>query len=203
MGVLGYSPDMDDLVKAALVKWPNVPACFGWLGLDARGQWWMRDDAAQRCGPFGSNSPGAKGSVLRHDKLIEFIGRNYDVEPDGPLSGAWFFQNGPQKVYVELESTPWIWRVSKHSNSFEITSHTGQPVHLESCHLCERGWLYLLTDVGFGLIHSQDVFVAAQAIESGAWEPVLVNSTQLEALFGFARSPQSRHNELAFSPMRR
>ena len=35
---------MDDMVLAALKKWPNVPACRGWLGLDARGQWWMRDD---------------------------------------------------------------------------------------------------------------------------------------------------------------
>ncbi len=28
---------MDDIVKAAIAKWPNVPNCFGWLGLDARG----------------------------------------------------------------------------------------------------------------------------------------------------------------------
>ena len=39
---------MDDIVKAALVKWPNVPHCHGWLGLDARGQWFMRDDRCQR-----------------------------------------------------------------------------------------------------------------------------------------------------------
>ncbi|MFM7971511.1 MAG: DUF2946 family protein, partial [Betaproteobacteria bacterium] len=25
---------MDDIVKAALKKWPNVPACYGWLALD-------------------------------------------------------------------------------------------------------------------------------------------------------------------------
>ncbi|MFB0914815.1 MAG: DUF2946 family protein, partial [Burkholderiaceae bacterium] len=28
---------MDDLVKQAMAKWPNVPNCFGWLGLSARG----------------------------------------------------------------------------------------------------------------------------------------------------------------------
>lgn len=28
---------MDDIVKQAMVKWPNVPDCYGWLGLDARG----------------------------------------------------------------------------------------------------------------------------------------------------------------------
>ena len=30
---------MDDIVKAALKKWPNVPHCYGWLALDARGDW--------------------------------------------------------------------------------------------------------------------------------------------------------------------
>ena len=44
---------MDDIVKQALAKWPNVPDCYGWLGLDARGNWYMRDDAAQAAGPFG------------------------------------------------------------------------------------------------------------------------------------------------------
>ena len=27
---------MDEIVKAALKKWPNVPHCHGWLALDAR-----------------------------------------------------------------------------------------------------------------------------------------------------------------------
>ncbi|MEN9551441.1 MAG: hypothetical protein RI896_1382, partial [Pseudomonadota bacterium] len=65
---------MDDLVKQAMAKWPNVPDCYGWLGLDERGHWYLRDDAAQASGSFQS---GAKGSLLRHDKLIEFIHRNY------------------------------------------------------------------------------------------------------------------------------
>jgi len=37
---------MDEIVKQALAKWPNVPHCTGWLLLDRRGQWRMRDDAA-------------------------------------------------------------------------------------------------------------------------------------------------------------
>ena len=62
---------MDEIVKAALAKWPNVPHCHGWLGLDARGQWYMRDDRTQAAGPF----PRSKGSLLQHDKLIAFIHR--------------------------------------------------------------------------------------------------------------------------------
>ena len=41
---------MDDIVKQAMVKWPNVPHCYGWLGLDARGNWYMRDDKLQAAG---------------------------------------------------------------------------------------------------------------------------------------------------------
>ena len=94
---------MDDIVKAALAKWPNVPHCYGWLGLDARGNWYMRDDKTQAQGPFVQS----KGSLLRHDKLIDFIQRNYEADAEG----RWFFQNGPQRVYVELEATPYIWRM--------------------------------------------------------------------------------------------
>ena len=43
---------MDDIVRAALKKWPNVPACHGWLALDARGDWYMRDERVQAAGPF-------------------------------------------------------------------------------------------------------------------------------------------------------
>ena len=94
---------MDDLVKQAMAKWPNVPDCYGWLGLDERGHWYLRDDAAQASGSFQS---GAKGSLLRHDKLIEFIHRNYARD----AQGAWYFQNGPQRVYVDLAATPFIAR---------------------------------------------------------------------------------------------
>jgi hypothetical protein len=122
---------MDDIVKQALAKWPNVPDCYGWLGLDARGNWFMRDDQAQAHGPFAGGSPASKGSQLKHDKLIEFIQRNY--EPDA--AGQWFFQNGPQRVYVELEATPLIWRIS---DDFSIHDHTGKPAHMQRCLLDEH-----------------------------------------------------------------
>ena len=60
---------MDDIVKQALAKWPNVPSCTGWLMLDRRGNWRMRDEAAQ-----ASGSPGVP---IRHEALLGFINRNY------------------------------------------------------------------------------------------------------------------------------
>jgi hypothetical protein len=90
--------NMDDIVKQAMAKWPNVPHCYGWLGLDARGGWRMRDDAAQQA--------GLAGDRLTNAALVGFINRNYARDQ----RGCWYFQNGPQRVYVNLEATPFIAR---------------------------------------------------------------------------------------------
>jgi Protein of unknown function (DUF2946) len=114
-------PSMDEIVKQALAKWPNVPHCTGWLLLDRRGQWRMRDDATQ--------AAGLPGDIIRHDALLGFINRNYAADDDG----QWFFQNGPQRVYVELGYTPWIVRLSEMDDvtdgaaagALRLTDHAG------------------------------------------------------------------------------
>jgi hypothetical protein len=171
---------MDDIVKQALAKWPNVPDCYGWLGLDERGDWYMRDDRVQTQGPFAQ----AKGSRLQHDKLIAFIGRNYAVD----AQGCWFFQNGPQRVYVELQDTPWVWRLQPDGS---VLAHTGQAARVQRCFVDERGRVYLDTEVGLGLVHSQDMAAAADAIEQGLWVLQDVEAATLPQRFGFVRSPQA------------
>ena len=160
---------MDDIVRKAMAKWPHVPHCFGWLGLDARGNWYLRDDRTQALGSFSSGVAGAKGSLLTHDKLIEFIQRNYSADQ----VGQWFFQNGPQRVYVELEATPWIWRLQPDGR---VLSHTGSPVQARECLLDESGKLYLVTDLGLGLVHSADMMLAADRVEAGVWVPASVST---------------------------
>lgn len=180
---------MDDIVKQALAKWPNVPDCYGWLGLDARGNWYMRDDRAQAAGAFAADDGGnaaSKGSLLRHDKLIDFIQRNYA----GDAAGQWFFQNGPQRVYVELQATPLIWRVES-GPAFDVTAHTGQPARVQRCLLDENGWLYLETDLGFGLVHTSDMDRAADAVEQGLWVPQNVQAGELPQRFAYVRSPRT------------
>ncbi|UTH72367.1 DUF2946 family protein [Chromobacterium sp. IIBBL 290-4] len=75
---------MDAIVLAAMAKWPNVPAVFGWLRLDARGQWWIKDER------------------LQHEGMVEFFNRNYSRDGQGRC----YVQNGPQKVYVQLDAAP-------------------------------------------------------------------------------------------------
>ena len=169
---------MDDIVKAALKKWPNVPACRGWLALDARGDWYMRDDRIQATGPF----PQVKGSRIDHDKLLAFIGRNYAHDD----AGCWFFQNGPQRVYVELESTPWIWRLQPDGR---VLTHTGIEATVQSSGLDEAGRLYLFTAIGPGLVHTADMALAADAVEQGRWTPDELACSELPQRFGFVRQP--------------
>jgi hypothetical protein len=118
---------MDDIVRQAMAKWPNVPHCYGWLALDARGTWRMRDEAAQR-----GDAPGDK---LTNTTLVGFINRNYSVDE----RGCWYFQNGPQRVYVNLEATPFIARTDPQQG---LLLQTGQPMGApERVFLTETGQL--------------------------------------------------------------
>lgn len=178
---------MDEIVKAALKKWPNVPHCYGWLALDARGDWYMRDDRTQAAGPF----PLVKGSRILHAKLREFIERNYGRDD----AGCWFFQNGPQRVYVELEAAPWIWRLAAAAGAGQqplLTSHTGVAARFESAWLDESGRLFLGTDIGLGLVHTLDMEVAASAVEQGLWCPAEIDFHALVQRFGCQLRPSAR-----------
>lgn len=180
---------MDDIVRQAMAKWPNVPDCYGWLGLDTRGHWYMRDDGAQAQGSFTSGAPGAKGSLLQHEKLIDFIHRNYAVD----AQGQWYFQNGPQRVYVELEATPWVWRIA---SDFGVQAQTGASTQCLRCMSDESGRVYLLTPLGLGLVHTSDVATVAQALDTGHWTLEDVQFAELQAQFGFVLSPAANQKTL-------
>lgn len=174
---------MDDIVLAAMRKWPNVPHCHGWLALDARGDWYLRDEAAQLAGPF----PSIKGSRIDHEGLKGFIGRNYLADD----AGRWFFQNGPQRVYVQLEAAPWVWRVGMQDDRAVLTSHTGRPAVPKSCWVDESGRLFIDSDIGFGLVHSMDMVDAARAVEAGQWVPEPLRLAEAPQRFGFLLDPQA------------
>jgi len=125
---------MDDIVKQAMAKWPNVPHCYGWLALDARGNWRMRDEAAQQA--------DALGDKLTNPTLVGFINRNYAVDE----RGCWYFQNGPQRVYVNLEATPFIARTDPVQG---LVLHTGV-----ACPAPERAYL---TEAGALIVACRDV----------------------------------------------
>jgi hypothetical protein len=131
---------MDASVIAAVAKWPDVPAVYGWLGLTGRGEWRLR------------------GERIDNEAIRDYIGRNYASDE----RGCWFFQNGPQRVFVDLEVAPWVWRIATEERPC-VRAHTGvRALRLRGAWLDDAGHLFIQTDVGFGLVDSAD---AAGAVE--------------------------------------
>lgn len=176
---------MDPIVAAALKKWPAVPACHGWLALDARGDWYLRDDRVQAAGPF----PQAKGSVLRHAGLCAFIARNYEAD----AQGRWYFQNGPQRVYVELEAAPLVLGVQRLAGGWTVQTDQladGSALVVRGAWLDEGGRLFLDTERGFGLVRSLDMDAAADALSAGLWPLQELAFVAMPVRFGYRLSPQ-------------
>lgn len=134
---------MDKSVLDAMEKWPNVPAVYGWLSLNQAGLW--------RFHSGGDYQRGVPGESISNSTLTEFIGRNYAHDE----RSYWFFQNGPQRVFVGLDATPWI-------------AHLDQELHLRKqdhsligtvnhWYIDEQGKLYALTPEGMVLIQGRDV----------------------------------------------
>ena len=156
---------MDDIVAAALKKWPNVPHCYGWLALDARGDWYMRDDRTQAAGPF----PRVKGSRIEHEKLREFIARNYAarrqrrvVLPERAAARLRRARGGA--VGLAPAARPDVER-RRHQ------PHRAAGAAGEALRSTRRGRLFVATDLGLGIVHTLDMDVAGDAVERGVWQP--------------------------------
>lgn len=124
---------MEDWVHRALARWPNVPALYGWLGLDRRGRWRIQ------------------GEVIGRHQIIDTIRRNYAADE----RGCWYFQNGPQRGYVELEYTPLVLRTD---GGDRLVAHTGDVVTApHAAYLDEHGALVIDTGFGAGVIDDSDL----------------------------------------------
>jgi hypothetical protein len=125
---------MDEWVLNALKRWPNVPALFGWLSLDRRGRWLVR------------------GETISHPRIVEVINRNYAADEHG----RWYFQNGPQRGYMQLESAPLVLLVAEDGQ--HLVTHTGLAIEqVRAAHLDEEGALVLVTEHGPGEVAGADL----------------------------------------------
>lgn len=141
---------MDEEVIRAMARWPAVPAVFGWLRLDRRGRWLLVDRG--RAG-FDETRDGA-GSPISHPGIVEFIGRNYTADEDG----RWYWQNGPQRVYVDVETAPLVLRVLGPRGAPRLVTHTGRLVErIDEGWLGPDGEVLLRTDAGPAVVHDLDL----------------------------------------------
>ena len=123
---------MDEQVLRSLVKWPNVPDCYGWLALDRRGQWRMRDEFTQQ-----NHLPG---QVIVHQALNEFISRNYARD----AQGRYFFQNGPQRVFITLDATPWVTRIIPSDQGTQLLTQCQTKLDPTAALSDENGNIYIV-----------------------------------------------------------
>ena len=130
---------MDEIVSRSMLKWPDVPAVYGWLSLDRRGNWMVK-------------TVGGRFERIGNAAVREFIGRNYAADDEG----RWYFQNGPQRVFVALDYTPWVYRLADAGQG--ILAHTGAvPRALEAVFLDDAGALLLKTEIGIGVLLDRDL----------------------------------------------
>jgi hypothetical protein len=120
-----------------MAKWPDVPAVYGWLSLDRRGHWLI------------------KGERINNPLVAAFIGRNYARDE----RGCWYFQNGPQRVFVDLDYAPLVLRVSSPEGApLALSTHDGrQAMAPAGAWLDEHGALLIETEHGPGLLHDRDL----------------------------------------------
>jgi hypothetical protein len=128
---------VDEAVLRAIDKWPDVPSAYGWLSLDRRGDWFV------------------KGERITSRNVVDFIARNYAAD----AAGRWFFQNGPQRVFVTLDYTPYVLRVEPGAgHALALRAHTGQPVPGASAGwLDENGALLLECLASAAVVHDRDL----------------------------------------------
>jgi Protein of unknown function (DUF2946) len=165
---------MDEIVKAAMRKWPNVPDCYGWLNLDMHGRWCV----------------GAwPGDQVTHAGLNDFIGRNYFQHADG----SYIFQNGPQRVFVRLAYTPYVYRFGE-ATGLALTAHSGQTAGPVSQWLeDDEGHMLALTSLGIGLLDGRETSAFVQRHEAAGGLPQFepVKRSEVAARFGFIPDPQA------------
>jgi hypothetical protein len=139
---------MDDIVIRAMAKWPSVPEVYGWLKLDRRGQWSIKAASTE-----GGSGTAPRFEPVTNRKLVDFIGRNYGHDE----ATRWYFQNGPQRVYVTLAYTPLVYRIA-HTHPLSFETHTGMPcTNLQAVWMDEAGNLLLRTEHGPGLLTDRDL----------------------------------------------
>lgn len=150
---------MDEDVIKAMARWPNVPAAYGWLSLDARGRW--------RLHPAGDAAAGGPGQAITHPGVLTFMNRNYLCE-----DRDWFVQNGPQRAYVRLDAAPYLLRRADAGPGLQ--THTGLAIaQVTHWWLDEEGRLYAATDAGPGMVEDRELIPLLERLRTAGGEPAL------------------------------
>jgi hypothetical protein len=156
---------MDDSVLRGLARWPNVPAVYGWLALDRRGNWLIRVPGVERFERIGNAA------------LRDFIARNYAAD----ARGCWYFQNGPQRVYVRLAYTPLV----VHYEGEALIDQCGRPFDAQKTLLDDEGSVLVVHENRIALVDDRDLERFADCGERLA----RISRADVAARYGFVADP--------------
>lgn len=159
---------MDPQVVAAMARWPNVPDVYGWLSLSSAGQWRLHPrGTAWRCqaDPLaGLTADDILGEAITSPQITSFINRNYTCDS----AGRWYFQNGPQRVYVRLDAAPYLLQtdLDEHGRLL-LRTHTGELAG-QVCEwwLDDQGRAFAQTTIGPGMIAGRDLPAVIDALHT-------------------------------------
>ena len=143
---------------------------YGWLALNRRGQWLLRNPVAQDFEPIGNAA------------LREFIARNYSCD----ARGRWFFQNGPQQVFVRLAYTPLV--VRTHDASF--VDHCGRAFKSDGAMLDDEGSVLLQSEDRVALLDDRDLAGFADGCGSSIERLPRIARRAVPQRFAFVPDPQ-------------
>lgn len=136
-------------------KWPDVPDVYGWLRLDRRGRWLVKARVPRAGEPVFER--------IGNPAVVAFIGRNYACDD----RGRWFFQNGPQRVFVRPDYMPIVYHLDK-----GLVAHTGARAAAPTgAWLDDGGALLLETELGAGSLSDRDLAEVADTFAAAGGGP--------------------------------
>lgn len=158
---------VDKHVLAAMARWPDVPDVFGWLSLTCQGRWRLHPDA-DALAHLANDRPPAPGEPITSPTILTFIDHNYA----GDAQGRWYFQNGPQRVFVRLDAAPYILHTATDAEgALRLYTHNGlDATRVDAWWLADDGRLYARTTHGPGMVVGRDLaqVLAALVTQDGA-----------------------------------
>lgn len=146
---------MDDSVLRGMARWPNVPELYGWLLRDHRGSFLL------------------KGQPITHPLSLRFLKRHYLADE----RGCYYFQNGPQRVFVELETSPRVYQIQGE----DLVSDHGAISRLQGLYMDQEERIFILADDKPGHLDDRDLINFVDHLVDLNGDPLDENS--LEATF--------------------
>ena len=149
------------LPKQSAIKWPNVPDVYNWLMLDERGDWRIKEEK------------------ISHKGLIDFINAHYQADD----KGRWFFQNGPQRVFVTLAYTPYVLSIASHDSiTYFKTQNNVIIKSVDRLWIDNKDRLLVSWKNGIGLVSDRDLPLLADKLTHETEPFDRIDSAELDVI---------------------